>query len=250
MSLDAAAEELYGVPLDQFVAERKRLAAALKAADDKPGARSVSELKKPTASAWVVNQLWRHDRDALDRLFAISARMREGDFAAGAEQRAALAALRQRAAEILRDGGHKPAEATLARIQQTPQALGAIGDWEPDEPGRLVEDRDPPGFEVLGGLAGRLPEIKREERPAPPPRPKREPGEDPEAAKARARLLVEQEVARLEEAFARAEAAVEAAARDVDRAKAALEAAETTAIDARRERNELERDLDRARKRL
>jgi len=38
MRYDDAVASLFQVPLDQFVTERKRLAAELKAAGDKPGA--------------------------------------------------------------------------------------------------------------------------------------------------------------------------------------------------------------------
>jgi len=266
MTRDAAAEAaetLYAAPLDQFVAERKRLAAELKAGGDKAAAKTVAELRKPTTSAWVVNRLWRDASDEIDALFAASARMRGGDFAAAGEQRATLASLRKRAGAVLRDGGHKPAESMLQRVQTTLQALGALGTWEPDAPGQLTEDRDPPGFEVLGGLAGKLPEIRREERPAAKPareKPRAAPRakerdkqkREEAAAKERERehKLREREVARLEKALARAEEVAAARARDVDRAKADLDSAESAATDARRQRNELERDLDRARRRL
>src|SRR5688500_5830717 len=102
MTRDAAAEAaetLYGAPLDQFVAERKRLAAELKASD-KAAAKQVGELKKPNTSAWVVNMLWRDagGKEGIERLFEAAARIRDGDFGASADQRAALASLRKRAA--------------------------------------------------------------------------------------------------------------------------------------------------------
>ena len=43
-----AVAELYQVPLDQFVAERKRLAK-------ESGDKSLLERKKPSISAWAVN---------------------------------------------------------------------------------------------------------------------------------------------------------------------------------------------------
>jgi hypothetical protein len=143
-----AADELYAAPLDAFVEERKRLAAEAKAAGDKAAGAAIAKLGKPTISAWVVNRLWRRARADMDRLLAIGARMREGEFAAVAEQRSALSTLRKRAAEILTEGGHKVADATLSRVQTTLQALSATG-WLSGEEGRLVADRDPPGFEVM-----------------------------------------------------------------------------------------------------
>lgn len=164
MNSDEAAEALYAAPLKQFVEERKRLAAELRTAGDKAGAAAVAKLPRPGMSAWVVNQLWRQAQGEMGALFAAGAKLRSGDFGAGAPQRAALQRLRAKAAEILKSDGHAASEGTLHRVQTTLQALSAIGGFEPDAPGRLVEDRDPPGFEVLGGVT----EVKKapeEERP-------------------------------------------------------------------------------------
>lgn len=152
MTVDDAAEVLYGAPLQQFVGERKRIAAELKAAGDKAAGAAVAKLAKPGMSAWVVNQLWREARGEMDRLFAAGAKLRSGDFGAGAAQRASLLALRAKAIEVLERDGRAPSDGTLLRVQKTLQALSAIGGFAPDEPGRLVDDRDPPGFEVLGGV--------------------------------------------------------------------------------------------------
>jgi hypothetical protein len=167
LTTDDAAEALYGAPLKQFVEERKRLAADLKAAGDRAAAAAVAKLPRPGMSAWVVNQLWREARAEMDALFAAGAKLRGGDFGAGAAQRAALQALRKQAAEVLKRDGHAASEGTLLRVQTTLQALSAIGGFAPDAPGRLVEDRDPPGFEVLGGVT----EVKKAAEPERPPGP-------------------------------------------------------------------------------
>jgi hypothetical protein len=156
-TFDGAADELYQAPLGEFVAVRKRLAAELKAAGDKVGAAGLAKLPRPTVSAWVVDQMhWRH-RDELDAMFETAAHLRKGELDATAAHRDALAALRVRAAEVLRDGGHGATEATLRRIMTTVSALAAAGGWAPDRPGALAEDRDPPGFEGVGVIAPRAP---------------------------------------------------------------------------------------------
>ena len=38
-----------------------------------------AKLGRPTISAWAVNQLWWHARDAFDALFETAARLRKGD---------------------------------------------------------------------------------------------------------------------------------------------------------------------------
>ncbi|HUS65750.1 MAG TPA: hypothetical protein VMZ28_14465 [Kofleriaceae bacterium] len=159
---DAAAEELYGAPLRAFAAERKRLAAGLKASGDAAAARRVAALPRPTLPAWVVNQLWRAAQDEVVSLFAAGSRMRAGDAGAWDEQRAILQGLAARAAEVLASDRHAASPATLRRVTSTLQSLSAAGGFAPDRPGQVAVDRDPPGFEVLGG-----------ELPPPPERPAR-----------------------------------------------------------------------------
>jgi hypothetical protein len=52
-----AVATLYQAPFAEFVAERKRLAAELKASGDKVGAAGLAKLSRPPISAWTVNQL-------------------------------------------------------------------------------------------------------------------------------------------------------------------------------------------------
>jgi len=145
---DAALAELYQTPHASFVDERKRLAAELKAAGDKAAAATLAKRARPTISAWVVNQLWWHAHDAFSILLASAARLRDGDLAATPAHRDALANLRTRAAAILSDAGHAATESTLRRVAQTLAAIAATGSWEPDPPGALATDRDPPGFDA------------------------------------------------------------------------------------------------------
>jgi hypothetical protein len=157
-SYDDAVAELYRAPHDVFVAERKRLAGELKAAGDKAGAARLSKLARPTLSAWAVNQLWWQSREPFERLFAAAARLRSGDQGGAGERRDALASLKSRAASLLVEAGHAVSEGTLRRVTTTLSALAASGGFEPDPPGALASDRDPPGFDVAAlassGAAG------------------------------------------------------------------------------------------------
>ena len=150
---DAAVATLFQAPLDQFVAERKRLAAELKAGGDKTGAQSFAKLARPPIAAWVVNQLWWQSREGFDQLFATAERLRSGELAAGSVHRDALAKLRASAAELLSLRGHPVTEATLRRVATTLSALAAGGGFAPDPPGALVADRDPPGFDAAGSMS-------------------------------------------------------------------------------------------------
>jgi hypothetical protein len=152
---DDAVAELFQKPHDEYVAERKRLQGELKAAGDKAGASRIAKLKRPPISAWAVNQLWWQAQPLFEKLFETAERLRDGDLAGTAAHRDAIAALRAKAGEILVESGHAASEGTLRRIATTVSAIGAIGGWDPDPPGALTEDRDPPGFEAAGipGLA-------------------------------------------------------------------------------------------------
>jgi len=146
---DAAVAELYRAPHDAFVAERKRLAKELGAAGDKSGAAMLAKLTRPSVSTWATNQLYARAQEPFDELFASAAKLREGDLEAGAEHRRLTAKLVARAADILKEAGHGASEGTLRRVSANLAALAAAGSFDPDLPGALSHDRDPPGFDVL-----------------------------------------------------------------------------------------------------
>jgi hypothetical protein len=209
---DDAVRELYQVPHATFVTERKRLATELKTAGDKAGATKLGKLPRPPISAWAVNQLWWKARDAFDKLLETAERLREGDLGGTAAHREALATLRQRAATILGDAGNAAAESTLRRIQTTLSAIAATGGFDPDPPGALSDDRDPPGFEAAG-IPGLAAAVKAE--PA-------ETADDDGEARSRNEAA---EAKRRAEAESKAEQAAAAA----ERRKAEQEAAKRTA---------------------
>ena len=148
-AFDDAVRALYQAPLAQFIAERKRLAAELRAAGHKTFAANLANRPRPSVSVWAVNQLYWHARDAFDAMLATAERIRGGEHGATAEHREAIAALRQRASTMLTDAGHAPTSSSLHRITTTLAAIAANG-FDPDPPGALTADRAPPGFEAMG----------------------------------------------------------------------------------------------------
>jgi hypothetical protein len=263
MRFDDAVVSLFQVPIERFVAERKRLAGELKAAGDKDGAARLAKLARPPISAWVVDQLWWHARAAFDALFETAQQLRDGKLDAMSAHRDAIAKLRAEATRILTNSEHGATEATLRRVTQTLSALAAAGGWDPDPPGALSADRDPPGFEAVG-VSNVIPfPVRPDHRPVPRhddtahaagggthKRDGAEPTRDRRVAS---------EVQRRNElgaAAARAEAAAALRRAEADRAKATaerhrIEAALRTARGdvAQREREvvKLERDLASAR---
>jgi hypothetical protein len=148
---DVALTTLYQAPHDGFVAERKRLAAELKAAGHKEAASKLAKLERPPISAWAVNQLYWQERKAFDALLATAESWRKGAAGAASAHRDAATGLRNKAAKILSEAGHSANEATLRRVSATLSALAAAGGFDPDPPGALRADRDPPGFGALEG---------------------------------------------------------------------------------------------------
>jgi hypothetical protein len=147
---DDAVTSLYQAPFAEFVAERKRLAAELKASGDKDGAARLLKLQRPPVSAWAVNQLWWKERVGFEALIEAAEHVKVGDREAGKAHREALSALRGHAARLLQEAGNAASETTLRRVATTLSAVAAQGGFEPDAPGTLHADRDPPGFESLG----------------------------------------------------------------------------------------------------
>jgi len=156
-------EALFKLPLGEFTAARNALAAQLKREGRAAEGSEVKALAKPSASAWVVNQLyWRH-RDSFDRLLATGERLRRahakdltGDAARDAvnARREAMAEL-TRLAEliVLRDGNHSATRDLMRRVTTTLEALSSYASSSGAPiAGRLTDDLQPPGFEAMAGL--------------------------------------------------------------------------------------------------
>jgi hypothetical protein len=68
-SVSDSLDRLYAAPLDGFVALRKELTAELRAAGDVAGSREVAAAKKPSRPAWALNQMARRNADDLKAAF-------------------------------------------------------------------------------------------------------------------------------------------------------------------------------------
>lgn len=242
---DDAVAALYQAPHASFVAERKRLANDLKAAGDKAGATRLAKLPRPPISAWAVNQLWWHARETFASMLESAEQLREGDLGVTARHRDTVAKLRQRASTILADAGHAATEATLRRVTTTLAAIAATGGFDPDPPGALGDDRDPPGFEAIGiGMAS--PSVAAEPATPAPKQAHAKQTEEADAGKAEARRREAEEAReRAEAERQRRMAEDEAARRRTERHR--LEAA------LRNERGDIEakrREVERLQKQI
>lgn len=178
MALQAAADELYGLPPEQFTAARDDFTRRLRQAGERDLASAVHDLRRPSTSAWLVNVLVRHRAEPLDELLEIGELLRSA-MASGAglevrrltaDRRGAVAALAGEA-EVLA-GRPIPAgvldevRATLEAATADPTAATAVCS------GRLVRALSYAGFGELPdlagavGLAGRPASSARRERKA------------------------------------------------------------------------------------
>ena len=216
-------DRLYELPLDEFTSARNELAK-------RTGDASIKELKKPSVSAWAVNQLARRREVDLRRLLrageqlekaqkdAVRGRGQAEFEQARRDERDALRRLRAGAADLLRDGGHPASDQSLERVAKTLRAGAATEEGRTTlREGRLSDDLEPQGFDAFAALAGKLPPPKKR-APKPPAR-------RPNAAQRR-----------------RAEKAQEAA----DAARADADDADAQVKKAERQLDKLRRDAARA----
>src|SRR4051812_33628770 len=86
-------DELYGAPLDEFTSLRDARAKELRKSN-RDAADAIKKLRKPSVSAWAVNQLPRGARDDLDSLLAAGEALRQAQLGGGGDREAIRAASR------------------------------------------------------------------------------------------------------------------------------------------------------------
>lgn len=161
--LDQIASELYTLPLDEFTAARN---AAAKNADDKALAKEVRALRKPTASAWLLNAMNLHRGDQLRQALTLGAAMREAQEQLDRSELKKLGAQRQQLiSALVKDGtaladelGHPVSAAAALEVEQTLRAAMAdAGAAAAVATGRLTRPLEATGWEAVdlaGAVAG------------------------------------------------------------------------------------------------
>jgi hypothetical protein len=243
--LETALDELYGVDPSEFVAVRKRLSASLRGAGDKDAVKELQAARRPSTSAWALNQIARRQPqlvesllDASRALFAAQTRgsnkpdvlrdaIREHREAIDATADAALAVLGDRANDKFRS----EIVSTL-RAVSTDEAVS-----EQIRLGRIVREASASGFPDAAGLT-LVPDL-------PAPKPKAS-GKAKPAKRATSVDAVDKaaEAARAREEKRRADLALKEAARQN------AEAAEVEADRAQARVDELHDALEAARREL
>ncbi|MPZ96738.1 MAG: hypothetical protein GEU96_17960 [Propionibacteriales bacterium] len=130
MDFDAIADELYGLPPGEFTATRNALVKEAKSSGNQALATRIQKLAKPTASAWLVNQLVRQHRDDLEPLIALGDELREaasmltGDElrALTRQRRQVVAGLVVAATRLAGEAGQPSTAAVQREVQQSLEA--------------------------------------------------------------------------------------------------------------------------------
>ena len=242
-AIDRAADELYGLPLDEFVPRRDELTRELRAAGDGDAATAVKRLPKPSAPAWAVNRLARERPDDIAALLKAGDELRRvqewllrreadpADLRSAVEaERAAVGRLVHGAADVLAAAGRAARGDVLERVGETLHAAAADPGIRADvERGRLVRDQAAVGLgpTVPAGAVRRSGQRSRAgARPA---------AEKPAAAAREELRAAEAEAKAAERMHGAAEKAVERATRALDTAEANWEAARDELREAREE---------------
>ncbi len=152
---------VYSVPPSEFTATRNRLAAELRKSGRAAEARSLAQLRKPSAPLWAVNRLASAEGKSLAALFDAVARVRRTqlrDPGRAAEalraQRVALEGLVARGREVLAGAGLTASQQALRRLSDT--LMGAAvdrGHAEALRRGELTKELPAPGFEAFSGAS-------------------------------------------------------------------------------------------------
>jgi hypothetical protein len=258
---------LFQLPPAEFTAARNALAGKLKKAGRDEEADRVKALPKPSLPAWAVNQVfWKH-RKAFDRLIEAGERFRKAQAAqlAGKDadlrgpldaRREALSDLTRLAATVLRNAGHSATTDVTRRVTTTLEALATYGAHPGAPPaGRLTDDIDPPGFEVLAAL---VPQVGRTRRAGAepsrvipfqqklrPPRTGRKKGSPEEEARRREEEQKAQ-VAAAKAAVEDAQRVLRDARKAAEQAEAELKKAAARAKETEKEKADIEKRFEKA----
>ena len=166
MDLERAIDQLFELRPDEFTLARDRLVKTLRGEGDAASASTVKALRKPTLTAWALNQLARRERAGLEDLIATGDELRAAQrkalsgverapFRAAMEgRRKQVRSLTRRAVQILGEVGRGPqsAEEEIARSLEAAST-------DADSAAALLEGRlakpisGGSGFEAFSGLS-------------------------------------------------------------------------------------------------
>ncbi|UPK73086.1 hypothetical protein MU582_11560 [Nocardioidaceae bacterium SCSIO 66511] len=127
MTLRAEADELYGLPLEEFVASRNARTKEVRASGDRATAAQIAKLRKPRRVAWVLNMFVRRQPEDVDRLVDLGSQIRTAQGDADRDELRSLdrarrdltAELTRRARSIAGELGHDIDDLLAAEVENT-----------------------------------------------------------------------------------------------------------------------------------
>lgn len=239
--IDRIADELYALPPAGFVAARDEAARRALDRGDKALAKQVSALRKPTLSAWALNQLARQHAPEYAQAVALGEQLRAAQESLkggvlrelSAKRRVVVGALVRLTEDLARDAGTPLGPDAVQQVRTTlTSALADAVLAARIRAGRLVKPVEQSGFGPLSETAV----------PTPAPRtpasrddlaPRREKKRERELAKARDEITAAKKGARdADKALAEAEAELTAREERAEELKAKLRRAQQAAHEA------------------
>jgi hypothetical protein len=217
VNLEPELDRLYQLPPGEFTAARDELAKRLRDDGEREQADEVKKLRKPPVAVSLVNRLARERELDVQRLGkageALTKSQTKGDAeafeAARRDEQQALERLAQAAREVAEREGF--GGTAVERATQTLRAASLTDEGRRRlKQGRLTEELQPPGFEVLTGVAPAAPR-----RAATQAKPKA----DDKAERRRALTEARETVRRLKAEERELASAARTAARDADKAE-------------------------------
>jgi hypothetical protein len=136
VDLETAANELYALSPDDFIARRQQLVAEARQAQDRQLATQIGKLRRPTRSAWLINVLARQEPHEVAALLELGATLQEAQQRMAGDElrqlsvqrRKRVDALARRAIELGRERGYSAPDGATQEVGQTLQT--ALGDAE------------------------------------------------------------------------------------------------------------------------
>jgi hypothetical protein len=121
------AEELYALPPAEFTGTRNQWAKQTKADGDAELANRVTELRKPSVAAWVVNMMMRHQGEQMTQVLELGASLRQAQEELDGEalreltrqRRQLTTAVTGQGRELARELGQKLTETVADQVQGT-----------------------------------------------------------------------------------------------------------------------------------
>ncbi|HSU34976.1 MAG TPA: hypothetical protein VLJ88_04890 [Propionibacteriaceae bacterium] len=236
MDLQGAADQLYAISPDDFVAQRTALVAEARAAKDRALAKEIGQLRRPTRSAWLVNILARAEPERVTELLELGTALQQAQQRMAGddlrrlskERRTMIDSLARRAGELGAEQEYAATDAAIQEVSQTLQA--ALGDPAVADlvrAGRIPQAVSYGGFgpaDLTSALAASLPAAEPKTTPAKATpaadkdtAPEEEPPDSAEVRAAEQEATTKRQAAEeAAEASAEAESAAEAATTRAD----------------------------------